>query len=312
MSFLYDNNSKFLILFKHNTFYDKPSPTCKKGFCLNQNSYSIKSFMSYVGRISRFSSLGSLRGSMTVEASIVLPLFLFFFLQIAGFIEMLRLHSNLEYGLWNTGKTLMLYGAVEEVAESIPDVAVSYVYVKNALRKTLGTEYLDGSPLRYGSDGLNFLETEILNDSDEVKLVLTYQVKPAISILPFPYARMANIFYGRAWTGYDVASADSTSKVAYITKYGEVWHSTPDCSHLKLSIQKVTAGEVNSYKNRWGEGYVKCSICVSGATPEVLYITQDGDCFHYKESCAGLTRNVITIAWEEREKYRACSRCVGG
>lgn len=311
MSFLCGEkiNNKFLS--KHNIFHDKPSPTCNKGFCLNQISYSIKSLKSHIGRMSRFSSFTFLKASMTVEASIVLPLFLFFFLHMAGFVEMLRLHSNLEYGLWKAGKTLMLYGAVEEVAEAVPEVAVSYVYVNGVLQSTLGKEYLNSSPLAFGSNGLNFLESDIITDSDEVNLTLTYQVQPAGNILPFMYTRMVNRLYGRAWTGYDVIRSDGGALVAYITKYGEVWHTTRECSHLRLSVQKVSAKELENLRNQWGERYEKCSFCTEGAIPNQIYITEDGDCFHYAESCLGLTRHLETISWENREKYRPCSRCAG-
>lgn len=312
MSFLYKVKNIFKFLSKHNNLYDKPSPTCKKGLCQNRISYGIKSFKSYIGRMSRFSSFGKVQGSMTVEASLVLPLFLFFFLQMSGFIEMLRLHSNLEYGLWKAGKILMLYGAVEEVAKEVPELAISYLFVNGVLQESLGQEYLDSSPLTLGRAGLNFLESDIINEQDEVNLTLTYQVSPRGQLLPFPYARLSNRFYGRAWTGYDVTSAEAEAQVAYVTKYGEVWHASKDCSHLKLTIREISSAVLSNSRNKWGESYTKCSFCTKSVMPGQLYITEEGDCYHYKEDCLGLTRHVETIAWEEREKYRACSRCTGG
>lgn len=261
--------------------------------------------------MSRFSSFRGIRASMTVEASIVLPFLLFFFLQMAGFLEMLRLHSNLQYGLWKAGKTLMLYAGAEEVAETVPELAVSYIYVNGVLRSTLGEEYLDSSPLTFGSSGLNYLESDIVTENGEVDLLLTYQVSPKGQLLPFVYARLSNRFYGKAWTGYDLAGK-AEEQVVYVTKYGEVWHLTRDCSHLKLTIQTISSKSLGSCRNQWGQGYEKCTFCAKGAMPEQIYITKEGDCYHYKEECLGLTRHIEAIPWEEREKYRACSRCVGG
>lgn len=312
MSFLHGLIISFEFRSKHSNQTDKPSPTFKKGFCLNRISYGIKSFKSHVGRISRFSSFHQLQGSMTVEAAMVLPLFLVFFLQISGFIEMLRLHSNLEYGLWKAGKTLMLYGTGEQLAEAVPELAVSYLYVNGVLHSTLGQEYLNSSPLTLGSVGLNFLESDIITDEDEVKLTLTYQVSPKGQLLPFSYARLSNRFYGRAWTGYDVASQSVEMQVAYVTEYGEVWHSTRECSHLKLTVQMISSTTLGNTRNCWGQSYAKCSFCAKGVMPERLYVTQEGDCYHYEEECLGLTRHVKTVSWEARDKYRPCSRCVGG
>lgn len=312
MSFLYKIKKIVSFLSKHNNINDKPSPTCKKGFCLNRISFVVKFIKIYIRRMSRFSSFSGMKGSMTVEASIVLPLFIFFFLQICGFMEMLRLHANLEYGLWKAGKTLMLYGAVEELAEQVPELAVSYLYVNGVLQGTLGQEYLDTSPLTYGRAGMNFLESDIIDEEDEVNLTLTYQVSPRGQLLPFGYVRLSNRFYGRAWTGYDVVAEEKETQVAYVTKYGEVWHTTKECSHLKLTIQMVNAVGLSNTRNKWGQSYGKCSFCAKGAMPERLYITEEGDCYHYAEGCPGLTRHVEIITWESREKYRACNRCAGG
>ncbi len=308
MFFLYRKKIKYIFLSKNNIQNDKPSPTCLKGFSQNRFSDNIKSIKSYIGRTSRFSSFRGLRGSMTVEASLVLPLFLFFFLQICGFVEMLRLHGNLQYGLWRAGKTLTLFCAAQEVAETIPDVAISYGYVGSVLSELLGAEYLDSSPLTYGRAGINFLESDIVTDGGEVDLTITYQVSPKGQLFPFPYARMSNRFYGKVWTGYELSGGEA-EVVVYVTEYGEVWHSTRECTYLQLSIREVSATGLKGYENVWGQSYVRCSFCAEGAMPGQVYITEDGDCFHYKKSCQGLTRHVKSISWEEKENYRPCGRC---
>ena len=44
------------------------------------------------------------RGSMTVEAALVLPLFCLFVISMGNAIEIIRLHGNLEVALWNAGR----------------------------------------------------------------------------------------------------------------------------------------------------------------------------------------------------------------
>ncbi len=312
MFFLYGKRKNISFISKNNTQNDKPSPTCIKGLCQNRFSDSIKSIKNHIGRISQFFSFKRAKASMTVEAALVLPLFLFFFLQISSFVEMLRLHSNLQYGLWKSGKALMLYGVAEEVAAAVPELAVSYVYIKGSLISTLGKEYLDTSPLTFGSDGINFFESDIITESGEVDVTVTYQVSPKGQILPFSYVRLSNRFFGKVWDGYEILSAGVSEQVAYVTKYGEVWHSTRACSHLKLSIHTIPVSGLDNYRNQWGKGYAKCSFCSNGVMPQRVYVTDEGDCYHYEEGCLGLTRHVQIIAWKEREKYRPCSRCVGG
>ena len=59
---------------------------------------------------------------MTVEASIVLPLILFFFMNLASSIEMIRLHGNLQLALWETGNELIVYGYALD-SGTLPDEA---------------------------------------------------------------------------------------------------------------------------------------------------------------------------------------------
>ena len=54
------------------------------------------------------------RGSMTVEAALVLPLFCFFVISMGNAIEIIRLHGNLEVALWNAGRQICVYGALPE------------------------------------------------------------------------------------------------------------------------------------------------------------------------------------------------------
>ena len=112
------------------------------------------------------------RGSMTVEAALVLPLFCFFVISMGNAIEIIRLHGNLEVALWNAGRQIGVYGALPEGQQGSADhrleaVAVSYTYVKEQIEEQLGEEYLETSPLDGGSDGLQFLESDIEGDIEE-------------------------------------------------------------------------------------------------------------------------------------------------
>ena len=52
-----------------------------------------------------------IKGSMTVEAAVVLPLFLFFFISLSSSVEMIRLHGNISLALMETGNKISYYGA---------------------------------------------------------------------------------------------------------------------------------------------------------------------------------------------------------
>lgn len=307
MSFLCKTSLSNLLLVNRRM----PSPTYTKNSSMHKSRINTFFPQSAAGRMSPFTSfsMGKLtQGSMTVEASIVLPLLLFFFLHLTGYMEMLRLHGNLSLALWNTGNQLSVYAAVPNSLEiEIPDVAVSYLYVSNSVEKLLGKDYLEASPLVYGEKGLNYLSADYQEDC--IDIGVTYQVSPPITIFPFPYMRLVNRYYGKVWTGYDAAGKDA--EFVYVTIYGEVWHETADCTYIFITVKEAWQSEINSLRNINGAKYSLCKRCGEKEGGESVYYTEQGTRYHKEEDCAALVRYIRAIEWQEDIPYRPCSRCVG-
>lgn len=276
-------------------------------------------------------------GSMTVEAAVVLPLFLFFFLNLGSAMEMICLHSNLQLALWQVGNRLSVYGCVveeldgensvgskeaisaqeqkgqqESVWADLAGVALSYVYVRDGVEDYLGEKYLDTSPLKEGANSLQFPESNINEAEDCFEIVMTYQVTPLGSLSVFWPFRMANKYYGHFWNGYAVGSQGNAEEYVYITENGQVYHVDRECTHLLLSIKQVNLWEAQEAKNEEGEKYRSCEFCCEGMALGKVYITEQGDCYHYRKRCVGLKRTVYKVTVAQAEGYRACSRCAGG
>lgn len=267
------------------------------------------------------------QAGMTVEASILLPIVLFFFLNLSSAIEMIRLHGNLQMALWETGNRLAVYGTLLEGGQEnselretedtwwgdLTGVAFSYLFVKNRVVEYLGEDYLNHSPLRNGTDGLQFWECDLKNERDEMELVMTYGVKSWTDFIGIRSFRMANCYYGHLWTGYDIlGEADETENAlvtVYITETGEVYHSDRNCTHLQISVREVSQEAITQCRNEEGRRYAECEKCKGASAGEVLYITREGDCFHYNRDCPAIKRTVYAILLREAEGYRPCSRC---
>lgn len=262
---------------------------------------------------------------MTVEAAIVLPLFLFFFINLSCAIEMIRLQGNLESALWETGSRLSVYGHIltadssEEkgsgngILSEIGDVAFSYLYVKNAIIKYVGEEYLEQSPLTRGTSGLQFLESEIFTEGDCFEIVMTYEVSAWMDIPGIKAFRMWNKYYGHIWNGYEIPGTDATGEVVgetvYVTENGTVYHRNINCTHLQLTIREVSSNRVGDERNGNGGKYSLCEKCGKGTCPETVFIGVEGDRFHYNRNCSGLKRTFFSILLTEADQYRPCSRC---
>lgn len=287
-----------------------PSPTCEK---MDSDQQSRKKNIIpklSVRRMSLFPSfVGNswLKASMTVEASMLLPLFMFFFLHLMGVVEMLRIHSKLSFAMWNAGKQLAVYEAVaDSVGVEVPDIAVSYLYVQGSVQKLLGKDYLNTSPLVYGSAGLNYLASDY--DEDYVDIGITYEVKPKVTIFPFRYMRLANRFYGKVWSGYDVS--EDELRYVYVTLYGEAWHEILECSYLDIEVKECEKGVIGMLRNNSGGKYRLCELCDDEEEGLKVYYTPYGDCYHKDRECSSLVRYIRAIVWQENLPYRACTRCV--
>lgn len=255
--------------------------------------------------------LSGVCGGMTVEAALVLPLCLFFLLNLGGAIEMIRLHNNLQLALWDTGGRLALYGC-EQSGSGLSSL-LSAFYVRNRLTDFLGEDYLDGSPLRQGSAGLSLWESGML-EGDMLDIRMTYAVETPFSLGGICSFRMANRYSVHLWNGYELPGETEAEAgtVFYVTENGEVFHRDRDCTHLRLVVRETAAGSLAEERNQWGRRYAACEKCAAGQPPDRFYITPEGNCFHYRADCPGLKRTVYTLTPGEAAGYPPCSRCGQG
>ena len=110
----------------------------------------------------------------------------------------------------------------------------------------------------------------------------------------------------RPWIGF--TELESKETYVYVTPEGSVYHLYADCTHLNLSIKKVTFVKAKTTKNEYGEHYKKCEIC-KGVFGSRVYITSEGNRYHAQRNCSGLKRTIRTVPFREVENRRCCIRC---
>lgn len=336
MSSLWKNRKKAKVANKK-TILKRPSSKCGSdslsGLAQDQLNSKKRQFPHLcekpvaIERISLFTFLQEkLYAGMTVEAAVVLPLFLIFFVSLSSAMEMIRLHGNLELALWQTGNRMSIAGHVLEdvieewdkqkqgefaVISEVGDVVFSYAYVKGEILDYLEEDYLENSPLTQGVNSLQFLESEILTGDDCFEVVMTYTVSPWLKLEGVHPFRMVNRYYGHLWNGYTIPGTenDAISKTVYIAENGVVYHENRDCTHLMLTIKEVLYRKVSQMRNENGGRYTPCELCAQEGPLEKVYIGVEGDRYHFDKGCSGLKRTVFSVHLSEVEHYPPCSRC---
>lgn len=255
----------------------------------------------------------------------MLPLLIFFLLNLSSVIEMIRLHGNLELALTSIGNTLSVYGYVEEMtvpfdAEQdantlgeFTETVLSHLLVRESLENFLGEEYLDRTPLVGGSEGILGTTWEFTEGKDVVQITIGYVLQCPFSVPGFHKLVMLNNYYGHIWNGYEIpgATEGSVSETVYVTAYGSVYHDSMTCSYLDLSISEMELSELKEHRNADGRVYVLCNYCSGETYGGSVFITKWGECYHYKRNCSGLVRKIYSMTLTEatQEGLQLCKRC---
>lgn len=260
-----------------------------------------------------------LRASMTVEASFVLPFFLFAFLNVISILELYRLQSNMCAAMHMTAKEMAVC-AYEYKVLSDGDVGkaeslgLSYGYAGNRVKQILGKPYLDSSPMKDGASGINWVRSSVLEKDDCIDLIASYMVKPPVAAVGFREFRMYNRVFTRAWTGYDNAAAalngDTNEEIVFITPDGTVYHRSRACSYLKLSIVPVDMEILEHERNEGGAKYYPCEEC-GGKGRCRVYVTDYGTRYHSSLQCSKLKRTILAVPISQVGERGACSKCGG-
>jgi hypothetical protein len=289
-----------------------------------------------------------LQAVMTVEAALVLPLFLFFMSNVLFIFDMIRLQSGMTAALHEAGKQMAEYSYFYRYALSdlmniqageadyegetgadlgtVGNAALSFVlsqtYVRSQVNSMLGTGYLDHTCLEGGSGGISYLRSSILlgepgSGSDIVDLVADYRVRPLFRMFGLKDFSMQSRFYAHAWVGYGVGEiTDEEEKekeeTVYITETGTVYHKDRGCTYLNPSVRSVNVSELAGMRNKGGGRYYPCEICDPQSAGTVV-ITSDGNRYHSSAACPGLKRTIYAVPLSSVEgEMPACSKCGGG
>lgn len=254
-----------------------------------------------------------LKAGMTVEASITVPIFFLCMVAVLHWGTVIETAARFGSALSETGEKMAILSYVSEYGEknTVLSGGLSAVYARSSVMGKAGNTN--------AVKNVNFLLSSFLEEEDMIHLIMTYQVKAPIGGIKVPGVFFLQRASVKGWTGRkgsdgkssktsDGGTAEGTT--VYVTAHGTVYHTDLQCTHIKLSIQKVGSAEVDDLRNNGGEKYHSCENCGSKASGQV-YITQEGNRYHSTLECSGLKRTIREVTVEELGDMKACSKCGG-
>jgi len=274
---------------------------------------------SFLRRNTFFTALLKAPGSLTVEASVVIPLFLIvitgFFSLFGAMVTQLKLQTGME----RAGKEIAALSYVNEALKKNPDkkngilqavgadlalTVISEGAVKELVKARIG-DYADELYIAGGENGVSFLGTRY--SAAEQEIIITASYKLNAFFLPVSGFRVSQQSVRRAFTGKE-AELHEEEEIVYITEYGKTYHTSLSCNYLDLSIASVSLSLVGTRRSADGKIYRECEICHEDGGEEV-YITSYGDRYHYDKNCSGLKRSIRSIPISQVGSRTLCKKC---
>lgn len=242
----------------------------------------------------------SFRGSMSLEASLVIPIFIFFLMTIMLGIEMVRLQSN--------------------VFESLHQVeSVSFSEGSDARSSSVFNEYMEGREYPYicvreGKSGIKLNNLSSIASDGRINYKVHYSFIPFVRWMPIDLEPVEDGVFGHSFTGYKgpLFLVEDTDKeeFVYISSTGSKYHKDSGCSYLIIRPQSVEYADLVTIRNNSRAKYYPCEVCrpKSGG---MVFITSYGNRYHGKSDCSELKRTIKMISLKEATEcgYSACSKC---
>ena len=241
------------------------------------------------------------KGSLTVEAAVIVPLITGFFLSILFFFRIFFVQIAVEEALLLVGRSVATESCLVESEEAL------YISAEALLKATLLEDKNIGRYVVGDVLGVSLLGSEFAGN--EIELVANYYVK-----LPIDFFRSRGIWLTskntfRKWMG-DLYSGTEEGEWVYITETGTVYHKDTSCRSLDLHIQEGIMSEMLQIRGSNGQRYYGCDRCAGGLSEnEIVYYTDYGRFYHGTLTCSALKRTIFRIQLSLVGERPPCSFC---
>lgn len=243
------------------------------------------------------------KGSLTVEASLVVPIFFFVMLCLVGLLEMTAIQIAVKGSVYN---------AARELAKEVYAVPVITSFeIEQKIVQQIGKERLERSMMVNGAEGLDCSGSIYNWKTGEINLTVQYRLQVPIFMIEVPVVSCKEFIKVKGWTGQDGGLYQGQNReLVYVAEHGSVYHKDPYCSYLNPSVRSIGASTIGDVRNDSGGKYYPCEICGEEVHTGIFYVTSYGERYHTSINCNKIQRNYYAIPIEEATGLGGCSKCV--
>ncbi len=250
--------------------------------------------------------LSAFKGSITVEAAMVLSVFICVIYSMISIPFLINFHSSLQIDLDNAARELSIIEVGMDNSGGLLDVySISRILSSNTGR-IAGTCGILG-----GRCGINLTDSDFDSESGIKTIKAVYLWKSPQKLFAFEQKACYIPWIGKSLI--DEKKQKNGTKKVYITENGMVYHLYKNCTYLTREIKKVNFYDIKNYRNLGGGKYYPCEKCVSEKCEGCeVYITVYGTRYHTNKDCNVLKRYIKEVDIDQVKNKRKCSKCGGG
>ncbi len=242
-------------------------PLSRKFLNNNKLVYKAFSLLKYLRRRASLFGSSDLVGSMTVEACLMVPIFLIFMFSILYIFQLIQIQSQLITELHQEGNRLswQAYANQQEYSDGIIIIEKTYQVPPFLLWSNFGN--LEISQQYYGHAWVGYDSNRFNSYNDMTEYVFIAETGTVyhrradctyleLSVYPADYAEIPSMRNKSGGNYYRCEICEDTGgAVFYLTDYGNRYHSSPACSGLKRTISHIRLEEAVA------QGKHVCSKC---------------------------------------------------
>lgn len=256
----------------------------------------------------------SFSASVTVEAALAVPLFLFAGVILMMPFQILNVERQVQAHVEMVGEKMsqMSYVDAGTIAESdFLTTAAAIGYADMAVRTKL-----KDLPI----DRISLMSSRFLQDGETVDLVVDYEMKLPFSVFGLESVARRARCYRRAWVGRDGSSGlnedgSLREEIVYVGRDSTRYHTSKQCHYLSNELQTIRFEQIDDSRNILGKRYRPCSRCGDkkpAYSGMIVYIMNAGESYHTTRTCSSIRSYATAVLKSQVVHLGECSYCSRG
>ncbi len=244
----------------------------------------------------------SKQGVATVEAVIVIPVFLFAMLAFISICNIMVHRANLYYAAAQATEYMAEYAYL--IDETDPSF-LSPILVKGIIKNYADDSQVSSRYIRKGIDGVSFAGSRYIDEDGNTDICFMYKIRMDIPFFGKRERYLKEEIKQKAYKGFKdetEGSEEEDCQYVYVAKRGVVYHTKRTCRYLFTAVTDVSLEEA---KNR---GKSPCEYC-GKYNATTVFISESGERYHTNTSCSRLYRTVERKKLSEVGGIPKCSVC---